>query len=446
MHYLGVPTTRAGTIVTSDSRVVRDIFYTGNIVRERCSVVLRIAPSFIRFGSFEIFKAVDGETGREGPSVGNVALLEQLTNYCIDTLYPAIASAHPVQEGDGQNVPRYKAFFEEVVDRTINMVVQWQRTGFCHGVLNTDNMSILGLTIDYGPFGFLESYDPNYVCNGSDKDGRYSFQEQPRMCKWNCGKLAEALLPILPKEESAEVLGRYDSTFNERFNAMMLTKVGLHETREPEDGALVSSLLTVMEQTGADWTSTFSMLTEESSLGDVAPLAERLASVSAGLDQLANRCMPRYPPEHLAKLVGLAQSNPSYLQMMGVDPAAVYKDVEKLKVLRKLEKTTKAELRAQNTAAWSDWLGRYAERISREFAAPDASCDKRRALMRAANPAFVMRNSVVQQAIDAAEELDFTTTAELLELLKHPYDPQLAAGSSFQWRGVKEWKEELVVT
>jgi len=448
MHYLGVPTTRAGTIVTSDSRVVRDIYYTGNPIRERCTVILRIAPSFIRFGSFEIFKATDSETGRTGPSVGNVDLLRQLTNYCIETFFPAVAAAHPLSESQeqGEDVARYKEFFKEVVDRTITVAVHWQRVGFCHGVLNTDNMSILGLTIDYGPFGFMEAFDPGYICNGSDKDGRYTYEEQPRMCKWNCGKLAEALQPILPAGESKEILDTYDATFNERYNAMMLRKVGLIHTGEEGDQGLVSELLTVMEKTGADWTGTFSLLTDLSSICDVDAAARQFASLCSSREGLARRLVPSYPPEHLAKLVGLAQSNPAYLEMLGVSPAKVYKDVENLKAMRRLQNTSEEELQKTHVTAWKAWLARYQERLARECASPNASADERRAAMRAANPAFVLRNRFAQQAIDAAEEFDFSLVEELLSDLREPYSTEKAQASRFKADSVPEWAEDLVVT
>ncbi|GFR27508.1 protein adenylyltransferase SelO-1, mitochondrial [Trichonephila clavata] len=161
MHFLGIPTTRAGTCITSDSKVIRDIFYDNHPKEEYCSIVLRIAPTFIRFGSFEIFKTLDPITGRVGPSVGRYEILYSLLDYVIETFYPEIH----VKSND--LIQKYSAFFEEVVLRTARLVALWQCVGFCHGVLNTDNMSILGLTIDYGPFGFLDIYDPNHVCNAS---------------------------------------------------------------------------------------------------------------------------------------------------------------------------------------------------------------------------------------------------------------------------------------
>ncbi|XP_050405227.2 protein adenylyltransferase SelO, mitochondrial-like [Patella vulgata] len=144
IHHLGIPTTRAGTCITSDSKVIRDIFYDGHPIEERCTIILRIAPTFIRFGSFEIFKPMDPETGRAGPSVGRKDVLVQLLDYTAKTFYPEIWSEY---ESDKQKV--YIEMYKEIIRRTARLVVEWQAVGWCHGVLNTDNMSILGLTIDY---------------------------------------------------------------------------------------------------------------------------------------------------------------------------------------------------------------------------------------------------------------------------------------------------------
>ncbi|TPP58280.1 Selenoprotein O [Fasciola gigantica] len=220
MHHLGIPTTRAATLVTSDTWVQRDVFYTGQIILERASVTSRLAPSFIRFGSFEISKPKDPITGRQGPSADNPVIVQTLSNYVISTFYPEIWS---------KRVPNdfaslYLNFFEEVVRRTATLVALWQAVGFCHGlivyagdfifapnsfflfyplndgvcsVLNTDNMSILGLTMDYGPFGFMDRFMWDHVCNASDTDGRYSYAQQPSVCAWNCARLAECLIRAL---------------------------------------------------------------------------------------------------------------------------------------------------------------------------------------------------------------------------------------------------------
>ncbi len=194
MHSLGVPTTRAGTIVaSSESQVVRDPFYAGEPIMEKCSVITRLAPTFLRFGSFEIVKPRDATTGRSGPSPNRKDITELMLKHTISTYFPSIAAQYPK---DDQAVARYTAFFREVVKRTAELVAHWQCVGWCHGVLNTDNMSIVGVTIDYGPYGFMDFYNPDYICNGSDDGGRYSYAKQPEMCKWNCGKFAEAIASV----------------------------------------------------------------------------------------------------------------------------------------------------------------------------------------------------------------------------------------------------------
>jgi uncharacterized protein YdiU (UPF0061 family) len=153
------------------------------VIDERCTIVSRIASNFFRFGSFEIFKpaADDGDyDGRAGPSAGNSSLKKQLLDHIL-LYYPNIAGAS-IPESE-----KYEKLFAELVRRTAFLVAKWQAVGFVHGVLNTDNMSVMGLTIDYGPYGFMEHYDPQYVPNGSDSSARYSYQEQPQICKWNLG-------------------------------------------------------------------------------------------------------------------------------------------------------------------------------------------------------------------------------------------------------------------
>lgn len=124
-----------------------------------------------------------------------------------------------------QDEEKYAAFFEEIVKRTASLVAQWQCVGWCHGVLNTDNMSIVGVTIDYGPYGFMDRYDPNFICNGSDDSGRYSYKQQPSICKWNCGKLAEALIPVLPLERSRSILNKFDQEYERVYSNKMQLKV-----------------------------------------------------------------------------------------------------------------------------------------------------------------------------------------------------------------------------
>ncbi|XP_021114409.1 selenoprotein O isoform X4 [Heterocephalus glaber] len=297
MFHLGIPTTRAGACVTSKSTVIRDVFYDGNPKYEKCTVVLRIAPTFIRFGSFEIFKPADEHTGRAGPSVERNDIRVQLLDYVISSFYPEIQATHTF---DSDRVPRNAAFFREVTRRTARMVAEWQCVGFCHGVLNTDNMSIMGLTMDYGPFGFLDRYDPDHVCNASDNAGRYTYSKQPEVCKWNLQKLAEALEPELPL-----VLGRaivaeeFDTEFQKHYLQKMRRKLGLVRGEQEEDSALVAKLLETMHLTGADFTNTFCLLSSfppEPEAPGLAEFLSVLASQCASLEELRLAFRPQMDP------------------------------------------------------------------------------------------------------------------------------------------------------
>jgi uncharacterized protein YdiU (UPF0061 family) len=221
MHHLGVPTTRALSLVATGEGVMRDMFYDGNAREEPGAVVCRVAPSFIRFGNFEL-----------PSSRGDHALLAQLIDFTIGRDFPHLAAQHPALEA------RRAAWFAEVCERTAIMVAHWMRVGFVHGVMNTDNMSILGLTIDYGPYGWIDDFDPDWTPNTTDAQGRrYRFGQQPQIAYWNLGQLANALVPAFasttPLEEG---LQRYVEVFTRRDREDAAAKLGLldstDETRE----------------------------------------------------------------------------------------------------------------------------------------------------------------------------------------------------------------------
>ncbi|HEX6154750.1 MAG TPA: YdiU family protein, partial [Burkholderiales bacterium] len=190
MHFLGVPTTRALSLVATGEPVVRDMFYDGHPAPEPGAVVCRVAPSFLRFGNFQIH-AANNET----------ELLKRLADYVLRNFYPGLD---------------YSAFFQELCRRTALLMADWMRLGFVHGVMNTDNMSILGVTIDYGPYGWLEGYDPNWTPNTTDAPTlRYTYGNQPQIAHWNLARLAEALLPLIPDQAPLEKgLNLYAETFN----------------------------------------------------------------------------------------------------------------------------------------------------------------------------------------------------------------------------------------
>ncbi|XP_046964205.1 protein adenylyltransferase SelO-like [Vanessa cardui] len=244
-YYLGIPTTRAGALVVSDDhKVWRDKTYSGMSRQERAAVVLRVAPAWYRIGSFEILQK------RNEPE-----LAKTLADFIIKHHFPSI---------DLNNEDRYVELYSEVAHRNLDMVATWQGLGFVHGVLNTDNISLLGLTIDYGPYGFIDHYYEHYVPNTSDDMGRYAFNRQPEIILWNLEKLAVALEPILTdsdKEKIKDVFKTLDGYVKDRILKTYLAKLGL-ETVEDGDVTLVKEFLQLMQDTSADFTCTFRQLAE----------------------------------------------------------------------------------------------------------------------------------------------------------------------------------------
>ncbi len=234
MHGLGVPTTRALCITGSDTPVYRE-------TAETAAVLTRLAPSFVRFGHFEHFS-----------SNGEHEQLKTLADYVIDRHYPECRAP----ENQGGKV--YAALLEAVSARTAELMAQWQALGFCHGVMNTDNMSILGLTIDYGPFQFLDGYDPNHICNHSDNLGRYAFNRQPRIAYWNLFCLAQALLPLIEEQELAvQALEPFKTLFAQQLERRMLAKLGLTHpemTASTADNTLIEDLLQLLAKERVDYT------------------------------------------------------------------------------------------------------------------------------------------------------------------------------------------------
>ena len=226
MHGLGIPTTRALSLTGSDAKVRREEI-------ETAAVVTRTAPSFIRFGHFEHFSYTDQH-----------AELKTLADYVIDNFYPACRGAKNP----------YAALLEAVSERTAHLMAAWQAAGFCHGVMNTDNMSILGLTIDYGPFQFLDAFEPGHICNHSDTQGRYAYNKQPNMAYWNLFCLGQALLPLMDDQEQAlAALESYKTVFPEALEAKMRTKLGLGDAQS-EDKDLIESTFRLLASNKVDYT------------------------------------------------------------------------------------------------------------------------------------------------------------------------------------------------
>jgi uncharacterized protein YdiU (UPF0061 family) len=317
MHGLGIETTRALAIIGSEQEVIRENW-------EKASIVLRVSPSWIRFGTFEYFTHSN-----------NHKELEALADYAIEECYP-----HLMIEDN-----RYYHFFTEVMGKTARLMAQWQSVGFNHGVMNTDNMSILGITIDYGPYAFLDDYSTNYICNHTDRNGRYSFGSQPTVGEWNLHALALALSPLVSKERLEKVISHYGRIYSRHFLYLMAEKLGFEHSEE-SDFELIKHLLGLLQSLNVDYTLFF-------------------------------RTVSRYDGtrEPILKL-GL-RHNP----MM-------------------------------------DWLDSYDKRLEQN----SGTTEERHAKMLKINPKFVLKNYILQEAIDQADKGDFSVVAKLFEIAQTPYD------------------------
>ena len=343
MCHLGVPTTRALSLTLTGEEVIRDILYDGHPAAELGAVVCRVAPSFTRFGHFEILAA-----RRE------VDLLRRFLDFTIATDFP-----HLTDEGDAKQ--RYLNWFAEVSSRTVAMIVAWMRVGFVHGVMNTDNMSVLGLTIDYGPYGWLEDYDPDWTPNTTDAaTRRYRYGQQPAIAQWNLLRLANAIYPLIGDAEPLNAtLADFATLYARQSQTMMASKLGLERYDAEHDESLFKELFALLGVTETDMTLFF----------------RNLAKID--LDDLA-----------------IEPLLPAYYQPSALTPAV-------------RERTLK-------------WLTRYAERARRN-GEPHRERVRR---MNAANPRFVPRNYLAQQAIDKAEAGDYAELHELMDVLRRPYDEQ----------------------
>lgn len=347
MFHLGVPTTRALSLITTGEQVMRDIFYDGRPKEEPGAVVCRVASSFLRFGSYEIF------TTR-----GDIDSLRQLTDFTLRTDFPHLGQP---------STEVYLKWFAEVCNRTADMIVHWMRVGFVHGVMNTDNMSILGLTIDYGPYGWLEGYDPNWTPNTTDASGRrYRFGNQAQIAQWNLFQLANAIYPLIEDAEALrEILSDYAENYTLKWQAMRAKKLGLSQYNAETDDDLQQSLHKLLQLTETDMTIFY----------------RKLANVSTEKLDLSD-------DELIAPLLD------------------AYYDLDSFS--------------AEIKSAICDWLRQYQQRVQL-----DGISDKqRRQRMNKINPKYVLRNYLAQQAIDKAEQNDFSMVNELLELFRHPYDEQ----------------------
>ena len=260
MHGLGIPTSRALCITGSPGLVRREEL-------ETAAVVTRVAPSFVRFGHFEHFAANDQEEQ-----------LRTLANYVIDRYYPECRSPEATSPWGGNP---YAALLHSVSERTAQLMAQWQAVGFCHGVMNTDNMSILGLTLDYGPFQFLDAFVPGHICNHSDHHGRYAYNRQPNIAYWNLFCLAQALLPLIEDQDTAlAALESYKTVFPDAFMAQMHKKLGLTQAQDSSE-ALVEPLLQLLAQNAVDYTIFWRRLSHAVAQGQFEPVRDLFADRAA---------------------------------------------------------------------------------------------------------------------------------------------------------------------
>jgi uncharacterized protein YdiU (UPF0061 family) len=289
MHGLGIPTTRALAVTGSDARVLREEV-------ETAAVVTRVAPSFLRFGHFEHF-SYSGQTEQ----------LRALADYTIERFYPHCRA----EDRFGRNP--YAALLEAVSERTASLLAQWQAVGFCHGVMNTDNMSVLGLTIDYGPFQFLDAYDPGHVCNHSDNQGRYAYNRQPNIAYWNLFCLGQALLPLVGDQAVAlAALESYKTVFPAQLLRRMGAKLGWPDAHE-EDRGLVDAILKLLAADRVDYTIFWHRLTRQVAGEPVEPVRDLFLD-RAGFDnwmQAHARRLAAGSLEH--SIATMARTNPTYV-------------------------------------------------------------------------------------------------------------------------------------
>jgi len=260
IHHLGIATTRALSLIVADDPVRRETM-------ERAAVICRVAPSHVRFGSFEVFY-YRGQTQHLAP----------LADHVIDEHFPQLRDAPE----------RYAAWLGEIVERTARLIAQWQSVGFCHGVMNTDNMSILGLTLDYGPYGFLDAFDAHHICNHSDEGGRYAYDRQPGVGYWNCSRLLQATLPLLDDDEQRAVeiaegvLERYGPAYSQAMTGLWRAKLGLRAEHDG-DVDLINRFLGLLHAGRGDFTRSFRLLADVPMANDApaGPLRDEMRNLEA---------------------------------------------------------------------------------------------------------------------------------------------------------------------
>lgn len=355
MFHLGVPTTRALSLVGTGEWVRRDMFYDGNPQLEPGAVVCRVAPTFTRFGNFEIFSARN-----------DIDLLKKFIDFTLRTDFADVFPRPP----NSFTQADYVRWFHEVCIRTAQLMAHWMRVGFVHGVMNTDNMSILGLTIDYGPYGWLEGYDPDWTPNTTDAHGgRYRYGNQPRVALWNLAQLANAIYPLINDVEPLQAaLESYRAEYERCSQSDAAAKLGLSQFDPAQDQGLTEQLLACFRSIETDMTIFYR---------------------------------------------NLAQLN--------VDDVSHYTDSHYVDIVRG---SFYADPSAQTEMQWANWMRLYAARLQQDYVVAGNTHAQKVARMNAANPKYVLRNYLAQQAIDKAIQGDYSEVAKLLKILHKPYDEQ----------------------
>ena len=336
MFHLGIPTTRALSISKTGEDVIRDIQYSGNPQKEQGAVVVRTAESFLRFGHFELLSARN-----------QTDLLKQLADYTIENFYPEVNSEN--------NHNKYLDWFQAVCDRTLKMIIDWYRVGFVHGVMNTDNMSILGLTIDYGPFSMMDGYDLEFTPNTTDLPGkRYAFGKQGQISHWNLATLANAIFPLVNDADALEkILDNYGKKFWTDHDKMLANKFGLDEVLQ-EDERFFTDWQQLMQDLNLDYTLFFQSL--EKPVLDIK------------IDDFSNSFYRKLSESELSRL--------------------------------------------------SNFIEKYQKRKHRNKISEQESLE----LMSKTNPKFILRNYLLFEAIQDAEQDNYERFFELKEALENPYE------------------------
>ena len=332
MHALGIPTTRALAIIDSDTPVYREEIETG-------AVLLRMAENHIRFGSFEVFA-----------SRNQTEQVKILADHLIENYRPELKDC---------TLP-YLALYKDVIQRTAELIADWQSVGFCHGVMNTDNMSILGLTIDYGPFGFMEGYNPEHICNHSDTSGRYAYNRQADIAWWNLAALGNALLSLIEVESAKEAIESYKDIYQQALHQSFSKKLGLIAPNDAsqsdtnhleQDAALIRDWLDLLAEERVDFTSAFRLL--------------------------------------------------SHFSTSATEPCGL-------------------AIRFANSNKFEPWLNRYKKRLSQQ----NLEESVRQQQMLVTNPKYILRNYLAEAAIAKAKQGDYSEVVKLREVLSKPYDEQ----------------------